>query len=71
MSITDAQKRQFVEEGYLKIPGVVPKSMIETACRAVNHSIGNVGIGGENTTKHRSGFFCAELLDAPFILDMV
>lgn len=70
MSITDAQKRQFVEEGYLKIPEVVPKSMIETVRRAVNHSIGYVGTGGEDLAKHRSGFFCAELLDAPFVIDM-
>lgn len=70
MSITVAQKRQFVEEGYLKIPGAVPKHMIETARRAVNYSIGNVGIGGEDLANHRSGFFCAELLDAPFIIDM-
>ena len=70
MTITDAQKRQFAEEGYLKIPGAVPKSMIETSLRAVNYSIGNIGIGGEDPSRNRSGFFCAELLDAPFILDM-
>ncbi len=68
--LTQAQKRHFIEEGYLQVPGVVPKIMIETARRAVNYSIGNVGIGGENLENNRSGFFCAELLDAPFILDM-
>ncbi len=70
MTITDVQKRQFAEEGYLEIPGAVPKNMIETSLRAVNYSIGNIGIGGEDPSRNRSGFFCAELLDAPFILDM-
>ena len=68
--LNQVQKRQFAEEGYLKIPGAVPKNMIETSLRAVNYSIGNIGIGGEDPSRNRSGFFCAELLDAPFILDM-
>ncbi|MEZ4863174.1 MAG: hypothetical protein R3C14_17775 [Caldilineaceae bacterium] len=68
--LTTAQKRQFVEEGYLKIPGVVPQFLVEAARRAVNHSIGNVGLGGEDMASSRSAFFCAELLDAPVILDL-
>lgn len=68
--LTQAQKRHFIKEGYLHIPGVVPKVMIDAARRAVNYSIGNVGITGEDLSRHRSGFFCAELLDAPIILEM-
>ena len=65
-----AQKRQFYEQGYLKIPGVVPKVMIDEALRAVNHSIGAVGLGGENMDSNRSAIFCAELLEAPVILNL-
>ena len=68
--LTEAQKRHFVKEGYLHIPGAVPKVMIDAARRAVNYSIGNVGIGGEDLSKHRSGFFCHELLGVPVITDM-
>ncbi len=68
--LTNAQKRQFVEEGYLKIPNAVPKIMIDNALRAVNHSIGTVGLGGEDLENNRSAFFCAELLEAPVILDL-
>ena len=46
-----AQKRQFHDEGYLKIPGVVPKVLLDEALRAVNHSIGEVGLGGEDMEK--------------------
>lgn len=68
--LSGAQKRQFVEEGYLKVPGVVPKVLIDAARQAVNHSIGYVGQGGEDMANSRSAFFCAELLDAPVILDL-
>ena len=68
--LTSAQKRRFVEEGYLQIPGVVPKVLVDAARRAINHSIGTIGLGGENLENNRSGFFCAELLDAPVILDL-
>ncbi len=68
--LTLAQKRHFFEEGYVKIPGVVPKVLINEALRAVNHSIGEVGLGGEDMENNRSAFFCAELLRAPVILDL-
>ncbi len=68
--LTNRQKRQFVAEGYLKIPGVVPQVLIENALRAVNHSIGHVGLGGEDWANNRSAFFCAELMDKPVILDL-
>ena len=65
-----AQKRQFYEQGFLKVPGAVPKVMIDEALRAVNYSIGTVGMGGEDMEKSRSAFFCAELLEAPVILNL-
>ena len=65
-----AQKRQFCEEGYLVVPGVVPKVLIDEALRAVNHSIGVIGLGGEDMENNRSAFHCAELLEAPVILDL-
>ncbi len=68
--LTVEQKQHFVTEGYVQVPGAIPAEMIETARRAVNHSIGTVGLGGENPDGHRSAFFCAELLDAPVITDL-
>ena len=61
--LSKRQKRQFVDEGYLVVPGALPKVLIEAARRAVNHSIGHVGISGEALEKHRAGFHCAELLN--------
>ena len=44
--------------------------MIDAALRAVTHSIGTIGLGGEDMENNRSAFFCAELLEAPVILDL-
>lgn len=66
-----AQKRQFYEEGYLKIAGAVPKVLVDEALRSVNHSIGTVGLGGEDMANNRSAFHCAELMEAPVILDHI
>ncbi|MEM7534163.1 MAG: hypothetical protein AAF639_18425 [Chloroflexota bacterium] len=68
--LTTEQKRQFIEEGYLIIPKAIPQEYVTAARRAVNHSIGHIGISGEDLSRNRSGFFCAELLDAPVILDL-
>ena len=68
--LSKQQKREFVEDGYLVIPGAVPQVMIAEARRAVNHSIGYVGIGGEDLENHRSGFHCHELLGAEVITDL-
>lgn len=68
--LTLRQKKQFADEGYLHIPNVIPGVMVNEALRAVNHSIGHVGLGGEDLANNRSAFHCAELLDAPVILDL-
>ena len=68
--LTLQQKREFVEKGYLKIPGAIPMIQIEAARRAINHSIGVVGLGGENLENNRSAFHCAELCDQPVITDL-
>lgn len=68
--LSNAQKRQFVEAGYLQISGAVPQIMIDAARRVVNHSIGTVGMGGENLENNRSAFFCYDILDSPTILAM-
>jgi hypothetical protein len=68
--LSNTQKRQFVEEGYLIIPGAIPQVLVAAARQAINHSIGHIGLGGEDMANNRSAFFCAELLEAPVILDL-
>ena len=68
--LSDIQKREFVRDGYIRVPDAIPMALVNRALRAVNHSIGNVGKGGKNPERNRSAFFCAELLQADVILDL-
>jgi hypothetical protein len=40
MKLTFEQKKQLLEEGYVKVPGVVPRIMVQDAMKAINHAIG-------------------------------
>ena len=68
--LTQGQILEFADRGYLRIQGAVPDVMIEASRRKVYHSIGNVGIGGEDLENNRSGYFCAELMADETITDM-
>lgn len=65
------QKREFVEEGYIQIPAVVPESMMKPALRAINHSIGEVGATGDDPKNFRVAGFCAELVTSPILTDII
>lgn len=68
--LTLEQKRLFVSEGYLQLPGIVPRSMIDAALRSINHSIGTVGKSGGDLTKFREDSFCHELKDSRLMTDV-
>ena len=40
MELTHLQKREIYENGYVHLPGVVPRVMVDAALRAINHSVG-------------------------------
>jgi len=68
--LTAAQKRQFVEEGYLKVSGVVPLVMVERARRVINHSVGHVGRGANAPNKNRNGQLGDDIRNTPVISDL-
>src|SRR5262245_40167805 len=70
MELTRRQKLQFYEEGYLKIPGVVPRVMVDAARHAMNHSIGEEGMYKEDLAAMRSRSYCRELQNAPVLTDL-
>jgi Phytanoyl-CoA dioxygenase (PhyH) len=63
MELTHAQKQHFVEHGYVKIPGVVPRLMVETALRAINCEVGQ-GMNVDDMPRFRAQSFCPPLRDA-------
>lgn len=70
MSMSQAQKQFFAEQGYLQIPAAVPGAAVRAALRAINHSIGIVGKTGRDPARYRVDSFCHELRHAPVLCDI-
>ena len=69
MHLNHAQKLEFYQKGYLRIPGAVPAVMVDAAVKAINHSFGN-GIDPAKMITFQSRTFCPELREAPEITDL-
>ena len=70
MTLSFAQKQEILDNGYVKVPGVVPRVMLDAALRAINSSVGDGMNVGEMTT-FRARSYCPELRDAPVITDLL
>lgn len=68
--LTKQQIRQFYEEGFIRIPGAVPRVMVEAARKAMNHSIGAVGQGTDDLDNFKAGAYCDELKAEPVMTDL-
>lgn len=70
MRLGDGDKRALIEDGYLLVPGVVPRDRVDAALKAINHSLGEQGIAKDALWTLRAQTFCPELVSAPAILDL-
>jgi hypothetical protein len=70
MQLSSEQKREIVEKGYVKVPGVVPRVMVEAALRAINHSVGQ-GMNVEQMGTFRAQSFCPEVKNTPVMSDLL
>ena len=70
MELTYFEKREFYEQGYLLVPGVVPKARVDAALRVINHSLGQ-GMKEEDMTKFRAQSYCPELTRTDEIVGLV
>lgn len=70
MDLTYAQKKEFYENGFVKIPEVVPGIMVDSALRSINHSVGE-GMDKETMTIRRAQSYCQELQSDPVIIDLL
>jgi hypothetical protein len=70
VTLTPAQERALVDEGYLLVPGLVSRERVEAALRAINHSLGEQGIAKDALWTMRAQTFCPELVSAPPILGL-
>lgn len=69
MQLTDTQKQDFIENGFVQLPGVVPRAMVNAALRAINHSVGQ-GMKPEDMATMRAQTYCRELTGTPLISDL-
>lgn len=69
MKLSHRQKEQFYQDGYVLIPGVVPRLMVNDTLRAINHSVGQ-GMNVDEMTKFRAQSYCPELTGEPVIADV-
>jgi len=70
MELSPAQKLEIFEKGFVRIPGVVPRILVNAALRAINHSVGN-GMPAEDMNRLRSQSYCNEIQRTPVISDLV
>ena len=68
--LTRKQKLDFHENGYIVVPGVVPRLMVDAARKAINHSIGSVGMHEGDLEKFRAQSYCDEIRNASELVDL-
>jgi hypothetical protein len=70
VTLTPAEERALVDEGYLLAPGLVPRDRVHAALKAINHSLGEQGLAKDALWTLRAQTFCPELVSAPPIVDL-
>lgn len=69
ITLNAPQRAHFIAHGYLHVPGVVPKLMVDRALQAINHSLGD-GIDPARIQTFRSQSYAPELQREPVITDL-
>jgi hypothetical protein len=70
MELTYGQKKEILDRGFVKIPGVVPQAMIGKTLQAINHSVGE-GMNKDEMPILRSRSYCPEISGTPIISDLL
>lgn len=71
MELTHAQKQAFFEQGYVTLPGIVPRELADTALRHINASLGSEGIHPDQLVTFRSQSYTPELTNSAAITDLL
>lgn len=69
MQLNFKQKQQIFEDGFVHVPGVVPRVMIEAAQRAINNSLGQ-GVHPDDIARFSAQSYCPEVQSTPVITDL-
>lgn len=69
MALTDQQRTDLRKEGYVRLPGIVPRSSVDAALRAINAWMGR-GMDPDQMEIYSSRSFCPDDRDDPVFLDL-
>jgi hypothetical protein len=69
-TLSDTERRLLETEGYVLLPGIVPAERVRAALRAINASLGGVGIPPDRLVQFRAQSFCPELQQDPVVVDL-
>ncbi|GCE05628.1 hypothetical protein [Dictyobacter aurantiacus] len=71
MELTNQQKQEFFEQGFVKLPGIVPTPLVHDALRAINISLGSKGMDPAQLPTLRSRSYCPEIQDSEAITNLL
>lgn len=71
MELSYEQKQSMFERGFVQLPGIVPRAVVDRALRAINASLGEKGIHPDLLTKFRAQSYCPELQSSPAITGLL
>jgi len=67
MLLSEDQRRDFREKGFVRLPGIVPPDMVKEAVRTINMSIGQNGIDPALLNQYRSQSYCTDVQEHPAV----
>lgn len=68
--LSNLQRNHLFEHGFVHVPAVVPRMMVDQALFAINHSLGE-GIEPAQIQIYRSRSYCPEVQNNPVITDLL
>lgn len=68
--LREVEQQALRGDGYLVVPGLVPRARVDAALLAINGSLGEQGIAKDQIWTLRAQTFCPELVAAAPILDL-
>ena len=71
MLLSNKQKRDFYENGYLCLPNAVSSTIVDSALRSINHSLGEEGMNKEELPTLRAQSYCREIRESSSITNLI
>lgn len=67
LELTPPQRGSLAADGYVLLPGIVPRAAVEAALHAINRSLGSDGLPPERLTQYSAQSYCPPLQGSPLI----